>query len=59
MKSKGRKKKGKKEYGGVREKLSPISHGLIKLGLQFLIYLGEAIWVKLAKIIDENGGLRF
>ena len=35
-------KEREKEYGGVRENLSPISHGLIWWGLQFLIYLGEA-----------------
>ena len=40
---KQRKKKGKKECGGVREKLSPTSHGLIRWGLPFLIYLQKCL----------------
>ena len=32
-------KEREKGGGGVREKLSPTSHGLIRWGLQFLIYL--------------------
>ena len=35
VKSKGRKNEEKRECGGMREKLSPTSHGLIKWGLWF------------------------